>query len=408
MKEVTLLGELSQAEEGEAGGIFRDFIRGAVISSFVEVIRAEVNSLCGQKHKPLGDDSPYRAGSAPGVCILEGRSERVSRPRVRRKTADGSEEVHLASYAASNDAGAVREALLRALMANVSGRDQKMVYPESPLTSKSSVSRMWMRESLKKVEELRGRELSGESFFGLMLDGIKLSKDLTAVVAIGMTCDGRKIVLDFQIGGSENREVCDDLVKRIVRRGFRPVERLYTVLDGSDALKGSVLAIYPDAVTQRCLIHKERNIRGYLSKRHYSELAGFFKRLRNAQGPEAAREICKELHSFLSSKNSNALQSLEEAGEDIIAMHLIDAPASLNVSLLSTNFIENAFRNVRAKIGRVKRWRAETDQAERWLAYGLLEAERGFRRMRGYEDIKELLKKLKKPNLHGSVQENAA
>jgi len=87
------------------------------------------------------------------------------------------------------DAGAVRDALMRALMANVSGRDQKMICPESPFTSKSSVSRLWVKEGLKKVE------------------------------------------------------------------------RLYSVLDGSASLKGAVLALYPDAVTQRCLIHKERNIR---------------------------------------------------------------------------------------------------------------------------------------------------
>ncbi|MEI9479721.1 MAG: transposase [Deltaproteobacteria bacterium] len=399
MKEATMLEALGQVGDGEAGEIFRGFIREAVRSSFIDVMLTEVETLCGPSYRPLAGNAPYRSGSAPGVCILEGRSERVDRPRVRRKTAEGSKEVHLESYAAAKEAGAVREALLRAFAANVSGRDQKRLYPESPLTSKSYVSRLWVKEGLKKVEELRGRELSGESFFGLMLDGIKLSDDLTVVVAIGMTCDGRKLVLDFQIGGSENREVCDDLLRRIVSRGFKPVERLYTVLDGSASLKGAVLVLYPDAVTQRCLIHKERNIRGYLSKRHYSELAGYFRRLRNAQGPEAAREIYGELHAFLAAKNANALQSLEEAGEDIIALHLIDAPATLNVSLLSTNFIENSFRNVRAKIGRVKRWRAETGQAERWLAYGLLEAERGFRRMRGYEDIPKLVEKLKKSEL---------
>jgi hypothetical protein len=90
-------------------------------------------------------------------------------------------------------------------------------------------------------------------------------------------------------------------------------------------------------------------------------------------------------------------QGEEHKGISLKALHLIDAPASLNVSLLSTNFIENIFRNVRVKTGRVKRWRAETDQAERWLAYGLLDAERGFRGMRGYEDIKKLLEKLKRP-----------
>lgn len=239
-----------------------------------------------------------------------------------------------------------------------------------------------------------------------MLDGIRLSGDLTAVVAIGMTCDGRKLVLDFQIGSSENREVCDDLLGRLARRGFKPVARLPGVLDGSDALKGSVMERYPDAVIQRCLIHKERNMKGYLSMRHHAELGGYFKRLRDAQGPEMGREIYGELRDFLASKNAKALQSLEEAGEDIIALHLVDAPATLNVSLLSTNLIENSFRNVRAKIGRVKRWRAETAQAERWLAYGLLEAERGFRRMKGWKDIPRLVEKLRKPEL--PVREKAA
>ena len=318
---------------------------------------------------------------------------------MRRSTGGrDSEEVRLESYNAAKHAGAVREAILRALVAGVSGRDQRRLYPESPMTSKSSVSRLWVKEGAKKIGEFRGREISGEFFFGLMLDGIWLSEDLTAVVAIGMTSDGRKIVLDFQVGSSENRDVCDDLLDRLVRRGFKPVARLFSVLDGSDTLKGSVLAHYPDAVTQRCLIHKEKKIRGCLSKRHYGELFDYFKRLRNAQGAETGREIYKELREFLASKNLKALASLEEAGEDIIALHLIDAPATLNISLLSTNFIENSFRNVRAKMGRVKRWRSETDQAERWLAYGLLEAERGFRRMKGWKDISKLVKKLKKPD----------
>ncbi|MEI6423814.1 MAG: transposase [Lentisphaerota bacterium] len=406
MQELTMLEALGQVGSGEAGEIFRKFIRGAVMSSFVDVMQEEVEALCGPKYRPLGEEDAYRSGSAPGICVLEGRMERVERPRVRRKTVAGSEEIRLESYGAAKDAGAVKEAILRAFAANVSGRDQRRLYPESPFTSKSSVSRLWAKEGVRKVEELRSRELSGESFFGLMLDGIMLSGDLTAVVAIGMTCDGRKLVLDFQVGSSENREVCDDLLDRLSSRGFRPVERLFSILDGSDALRGSVLAHYPDAVPQRCLIHKEKNIRGYLSRRHHPALCGYFKRLRMVQGPEAAREIYGELRDFLASKNMNALSSLEEAGEDIIALHLINAPASLNVSLLSTNFIENSFRNVRAKIGRVKRWRTETAQAERWLAYGLMEAERGFRRMKGWKDIPKLVEKLRRHDQ--PAQKNAA
>jgi peptidoglycan/LPS O-acetylase OafA/YrhL len=61
-----------------------------------------------------------------------------------------------------------------------------------------------------------------------------------------------------------------------------------------------------------------------------------------------------------------------------VGLFTLEVPNTLNTSLLSTNCIENPFRNVRSRIGRVKRWRNST-MAERWLAYGLLTAEKGFR-----------------------------
>ena len=64
-------------------------------------------------------------------------------------------------------------------------------------------------------------------------------------------------------------------------------------------------------------------------------------------------------------KSESALESLEECGEDLIALHVIGGPSTLNKTLLNTNSIENAFNNVRRKTGRVKRWRPDTDQAER-------------------------------------------
>ncbi len=76
------------------------------------------------------------------------------------------------------------------------------------------------------------------------------------------------------------------------------------------------------------------------------------------------------------------------------AWHRLGVPSTLHVSLLSTNLIENSFRNVRRKLGRVTRFRAETDQASRWLAAALLEAEKGLRRLIGYKDLPRLAEAL--------------
>ncbi len=395
MNERSILEQICQASSEEIGNLMRGFMRECVIESFMCVVGEEVISLCGAKYHP--DEGIFsRAGSAPGILTIGGLNERIIRPRVRKKTQEGSKEFNLKSYRAASKSEELHAALLRALMLGVSSRDQARLYPEFKNISKSSVSRLWLKEGLKFLEKLRGRDLSGESFFALMLDGIELSSDLTAVAALGVTLGGDKMMLDFEIGSSESKEVCDRLLTRLSRRGFKvlPGLRLLCIIDGSKALKNSLLQKFDDPVIQRCLIHKERNVKSCLSRRNHAEATLLFKDLRESQGAKAGREKLKDLRDFLAGKNKKALDSLEEGGEDLIALHVIDAPSSLNVSLLSTNCIENSFKNVRRKIGRVNRWRAETDQAERWLAYALMEAERGFRRIRGHGDIPLLVEKL--------------
>ena len=68
---------------------------------------------------------------------------------------------------------------------------------------------------------------------------------------------------------------------------------------------------FPDAIVQRCLVHKEWNIRSKLSKKHWGELARLFKRLREVQGEDAALEVVSELKSFLKGKNAESLKALK-------------------------------------------------------------------------------------------------
>ena len=131
-----------------------------------------------------------------------------------------------------------------------------------------------------------------------MLDGIRLSKDQLAIAAIRITADGRKHVLDFQLGSSESTEVARDLMSRLTKRGFHCDRPLLAVLDGSDALRVAVKEFFADAVVQRCLVHKERNIRSKLLKKYWGELARLFKRLREVQGKDAALEVVGERGSF--------------------------------------------------------------------------------------------------------------
>lgn len=177
------------------------------------------------------------------------------------------------------------------------------VKAESSGVGKSNVSRLWQRVGHPFVDDFRGRDISTKNRVALMLDGIRLSKDQLAVVALGITAEGFKVALDFVLGSSESAEVSKNLMRRLDKRGFKCERRLFAALDGSDALRSAVKAFLPDSVVQRCLVHKERNIKSNLSKKHWGELSRLFKRLREVQGKKAAQEVVKELEEFLRGNN---------------------------------------------------------------------------------------------------------
>lgn len=406
MSKCSALDLIRQLDSREAGDAFRSFIRSEIRELIVGTIAEEVTALCGPAYQP-SPDTPYRrGGSAIGSVMLDGRREKVRRPRVVREDDAGSRrEERLTSYEAARNSDHVRESILRTLVAGVASRDQAGLHPDFP-ASRSKVSRLWIVEGRQRLEQFRSRDLSGGCFWALMVDGIHLSEDLTGIVALGISTDGRKTLLDFEIGASENAEVCDLLMSRLIRRGLSFAGPPLVVLDGSKVLRASVVRHFPNAHVQRCLVHKERNIRGTLSRKWHGRLTGFFNRLRAVQGLDAAEEVMAELRSFLAAHSRKAMDSLDEAVDDLLTLHRLNCPSTLNTSLLSTNSIENPFRNLRARIGRVKRWRAATDQAERWLACGLIETEKGFRRIKGYRDIYLLLEAMKWPSdvCHASLR----
>ena len=64
-------------------------------------------------------------------------------------------------------------------------------------------------------------------------------------------------------------------------------------------------------------------------------------------------------------------------------------PGNLKRTLESTNPCESMIESVRRTSRNVKRWRSG-EMALRWIAAGMLEAERQFRRIIGYRDLARL------------------
>lgn len=371
----------------EASELFNEMIRGSVREAFWQMMAEEVEGLCGPRYRPDGASDYQRAGSEKGSVYLDGAKEAIRRPRVRHRS-DG--EVTLESYGAASS----QEGLFEQIVGLVGeGMSQRGVERTSKgAISKSAVSRMWEDKSREQLALIRERPLDQTEWIAVLIDGVFIGNNGCVVIALGIDGSGRKQILDFEPGDSESQETVSRLMGRLQKREVCAAEgsALLVLRDGSKAIASAVSRCWPDALQQACLVHVERNIADRLRRRDRSESQRLFKCLRQAEGREAGEEAFEDLREFLAERNAAAALALSDRRDEILCFHRLEVPATLNLSFLSTNAIENVIRNWREHTNNIKRWNVKSDMVERWAASGLLWAENGFRRIRHHEDLPKL------------------
>ena len=105
--------------------------------------------------------------------------------------------------------------------------------------------------------------------------------------------------------------------------------------------------------------------------------------------------MLKNLAAKLKADHPGAAGSRLEGLDETLAIKGLKLPDTLERMLSVTNAIENLFGSVRVVSRRVKRW-SSGKMILRWTAAGLLEAEKGFRKIRGYKAMHVLIAALKK------------
>ena len=85
-----------------------------------------------------------------------------------------------------------------------------------------------------------------------------------------------------------------------------------------------------------------------------------------------------------------AAASLREGLVETLTVQRLGLTGALQRTLRSTNIIENLNGSVERYTRNVKRWRGG-QMIQRWVASALVEAEKHFRRVRGYRDLPHLV-----------------
>ena len=386
MKKTVRRGPISQeSPEIALEGLLRTELHAFALKAGLEVLGAmfesEREAVCGPRYRHIEGRKAYRAAHAPGDLVLGGRRVRLSRPRAREV---GGREVVLPSWRAFTAEDPLGERAYEQMLLGVAtrgyGRSLEAVPEglEGRGESKSAVSRRLVAATRAQLEEFLSKPLEGVDLKVLMLVGLHFG------------AGHRRRWPQVADGATENAATCLALLASLGERGLRAERSLLVVVDGSKALPKAVREVFGGrALVQRCQVHKKGNVLDHLPKGMRGQISASLSRAYHGRDPERARRLLMGLARKLEADYPGAAASLREGLGETLTVMGMGLPVSLERPLSSTNVIENLLGTVRGVSRRVKRWRGG-GMILRWMAEGLMEAGKGFRRVRAYQGMARL------------------
>jgi|AGTN01.1.fsa_nt_gi Transposase and inactivated derivatives len=362
------------------------------------LINKEVLTLVGDRYERDPDKQLYRWGAQDGSVYLLEQQVPFKKPRVRTRGA-GSSEIELRMYEELNKKDFLNAQAAAKMLSGLSTRR----FPETLEQlldgrgiSRQTISDRGVQEMTIRLEEFQTRSLDGVDILVLFIDGIHLGEEVY-IAAVGIDTTGKKHVLGFEAGSTENHGVCRTLLSSLINRGILSAEGGFLcVVDGGTGVRKAINDLYGNRVyVQRCTVHKKRNVNDKLQKKFHKEFIHKFNSAFNKPTLKEAEREFQKVRGWLLTKNERAANSLTEGLRDILTLHRLGIRGVLRRTLSTTNCIESVFSAARYYTRNVKRWR-KTEQMDRWIASGLLEAEKKLRRVPGYTQLGKLKQAIRK------------
>jgi hypothetical protein len=365
-------------------------VRQAGLQLMQLVIERDVAQLVGERYRHTDGRQAWRWGKEKGFCRIDGQKVPLDRSRVRDLR---GKEIPLGSYLLFQHDPQFYQRLWQDVMRGLSTRQYGPVirrFAEAYGIEKSVVSEQFIEASRQKLKELTERPLGDLKPCVIMIDGISFDGE-AFIVALGIGEDGRKTVLGLRQGATENATVVSELCADLEERGVDFQQPRLYVLDGAKALNVAVRKRAGErGQIQRCQLHKRRNVLGHLPEENQPIIEQKLVAAWNMAGYADAKRALERVQTELERVNPSAARSLAEGLEETLTIHRLRVAPQLRLTLFSTNPIESALSVVEEKCARVKKWQGG-DMKLRWVASGLLFAERQFRRVKGYRELPQLV-----------------
>jgi transposase-like protein len=375
---------------------FERFCLTAGIGALEQMLCEDAQRLAGPRHSRGPGRAGQRWGATRGKIGFHGGKVDVRRPRLR--SSDGH-EVELPAWRAAQAEDWLGRWAMNLMLINVSTRKLKRAVrlPEGDLpavagdgTSKSAASRRFVALSAERMAAWMASDLSQLDLLVIQIDGLHIGDDLVLVAALGIDGEGNKHPLGLVEGATENAAVVQALIDNLIERGLDPsICRLF-IVDGARALTKAIRATFGrHTPIQRCQVHKARNVIERLPKPLHASVRKALRQAWELDDADKAERLLRNLARRLEPEARGVAASIREGLDEMLTVNRLGLPTQLRRSLACTNGIENMMGTVRRVCRNVKRWR-NPDMALRWTAAGMMEATKGFRRLKAHKQLPTL------------------
>jgi putative transposase len=195
------------------------------------------------------------------------------------------------------------------------------------------------------VEAWRQRDLSGESFKYLFVDGVTFPmridgsiERVPVLVVIGVTESGQRMVLGLQAGDKESASSWREFFKDLKRRGLRGGSVVLGVMDGLPGLERVFQEEFPKAMIQRCQVHVARNVLAKVARKLKKNVADEVRSIFYASSRSKALEFFDQFKTRWEKEIPSAVKCLETSLEACLTY--LKFPSDEWVCLRTTNVVE--------------------------------------------------------------------
>lgn len=356
-----------------------------------DLLKQEVTELAGERYKRNGLAGYDRWGRQHGSVYIKDQRIPIIIQRIRDTIHD--KEVQLNAYERfQKPTSDTDEKLLKRILHGLSCgryRECSEAIPEALSLSPSTVSRRYIRASSRKLKELMDRNLKQYDFVAIVMDG-KTFGDDEIIMSVGVTMEGRKVMLGIIQSGTENHKVCKDFLNKLIDRGLKYDNGLLCVIDGSKGIRKAITEVFGiHGIVQRCQWHKRENVAEYLPKRLQAEYRRKLQAAYEKDTYTKAKAALQAIKAELRLINESAVNSLEEGFEETLTIQRLGMHRELRRSFKTTNMIESIHALVGQKTDKIDYWK-NSSQKQRWVATSLLDIEQRLNKVSGYKHLREL------------------